>query len=169
MFTYATIFIGSIFIALIALVVYRVFMGSSRSILSSREPISLNSSSTHSRAGKKASAVANAPAWPAERVHAKPGSMAGAQLNTPSENADWHWQTRENKVSQQQAHHAKSGVSDKHCSLYDVDPTAPPVNLSDAWPHREEKSESAGTAYKVTRKAHPKATNDEESDKPWGW
>jgi hypothetical protein len=169
MFTYATILIGSIVVALVALVVYRVVMGSSRSILSSKEPISLVSSTAYPRANQAPLAVADAPAWPGEKIHATPGSMAGAKPAKPSENTDWDWQTKENKVSAQQAHHATGTANTRHCSLYDVDPTAPPANRSDVWPHREEKLESAGKAYKVTRKMPPQASNDGGSGKPWGW
>lgn len=38
------------------------------------------------------------------------------------------------------------------------------------WPYREEKSELAGTAYKVTRKATSQKTNlNYPADRPWGW
>jgi len=166
MFTYATIFLGSIVVALIALVVYRVFMGSSRSILSSKEPVSLYSSNTSPRTNHTPLAVADAPAWPGERVHATPGSMAGAKPAASSEDTDWAWQTKENKVSAQQTHHATDAAKNKHCSLYDVDPTAPPVDRGDVWPHREEKVEPAGKAYRVTRHVPERTSND---GKPWGW
>lgn len=41
--------------------------------------------------------------------------------------------------------------------------------LTSSWPHREEKSEASGKAYKVTRKARPARTNLKETAKPWGW
>lgn len=168
MFTYTTIFIGSLIVAVIALVVYRVVMGTSKSILSSKGPVSLVSNTTYSRKDHAPHAVADAPAWPGEKVHATPGSMAGPKPARQSDSTDWDWQTKENKVSVQQGHHA-TGDATKHCSLYDVDPTAPPTDLGDAWPHREEKLEPAGKAYKVTRKVPPQASGDESTAKPWGW
>ncbi len=38
-----------------------------------------------------------------------------------------------------------------------------------SWPYREEKSETSGKAYKVSRKARPPRTNLKETAKPWGW
>lgn len=169
MFSYATIFIGSIVVAVIALVVYRVVMGTSRSILSSKEPVSLISSTAYPQTNQTPLAVADSPAWPGERIHATPGSMAGPKPVKPSDDTDWDWQTKENKVSEQQAHHAAGGSTTKHCSLYDVDPTATPTNQGDVWPHREEKLESAGKSYKVTRKVTPQPSNDDGEGKPWGW
>jgi hypothetical protein len=38
------------------------------------------------------------------------------------------------------------------------------------WPHREDKVELAGTAYKVTRKTASKKSRPETNSKqPWGW
>ena len=169
MFTYTTIFIGSLITAVIALAVYRLVAGTSKSILSSKGPVSSVSSTTYPRTNQTPLAVADTPAWPGERINATPGSMAGTKLTKPSENSDWGWQTKGNKVREQQAHHATGTADTKHCSLYDVDPTAPPTNRGDVWPHREEKLEPAGKAYKVTRRVPPQASNDEDSGKPWGW
>lgn len=147
MFTYTTLFIGSLILAVIGLVVYRVIEGTSRSILSSKGPVSIVSSTTELPTAHAPLAVADAAAWPSARVNAAPL----------------------NQVREQPPHQATAAASTKHCSLYDVDPTAPPTSRNDVWPHREEKLESAGKAYKVTRNVPPQASNDEDSDKPWGW
>ena len=134
MFTYTTIFIGSLIVAVIALVVYRVAMSASKSILSSKGPLSITSSATNTRTGHTPVAVAGAAAWPSERVYAAPV----------------------NQVREPQPRQTTGTVNSSHCSLYDLDPTAP-TDLSDAWPHREEKLEAGGNSYKVTRKVHPKS------------
>ena len=167
MFTYTTIFIGSLIVAVIALVVYRVVMGTSRSILSSKGPVALTSSTTNPRSGESPFAVAGTAASPGQGSHATPRNIAKTHPAMPPEDTDWGWQTKGNQVREQQAHYATGTADTKHCSLYDVDPTAP--DLGDAWPHREEKVEAGGKAYKVTRKVPPQASNDEDSGKPWGW
>ena len=168
MFTYTTIFIGSLIVAVIALVVYRVVMDTSKSILSSKGPVSLISSTTNPRSGESPFAVAGTPGSPGQGSHATPQNIAKTHPAMPPENTDWGWQTKGNQVREQQAHHATGAADTKHCSLYDVDPAAP-TDLGDAWPHREEKLEAGGKAYKVTRKVPPQASNDEDSGKPWGW
>ena len=131
MFTYTTIFIGSLIVAVIALVIHKVAMSTTRSTLSSKGPLSITSSATNTRTGHAAAGTA---AWPSERVHAAPL----------------------NEVREPQPRQATGAVNSSHCSLYDADPTAPPTDLSDAWPHRKEKLEVGGKSYKVTRKVHPK-------------
>ena len=157
MFTYTTFFIGSLIVAVIALVVYKVVMSTSKSILSSKGPVSLISSTTNPRPGESPFAVAGTLGSPGQGSHATPQNIAKTHPAMPPENTDWGWQTKGNQVREQKARQATAVADSSHCSLYDVDPTAPPTDLSDAWPHREEKLEPGGKSYKVTRKVHPQS------------
>ena len=156
MFTYTTLFIGSLIVAVIALVVYRVVMSTSRSILSSKGPVSIISHTTNRRPGESPFAVAGTLASPNQGSHATPQNIAKTHPALPTEKVDWGWQTKGNQVRVQKARQATAAANTSHCSLYDVDPTTP-TDLSDAWPHREDKLEPGGNSYKVTRKVHPQS------------
>jgi hypothetical protein len=64
---------------------------------------------------------------------------------------------------------------ESHCSLFELDSAEPDMvrEPAAAWPQREEKAEAGGKAYKVTRKVTGKvATENVDLDadaKPWGW
>ena len=168
MLTYATIFIASIILALIALMVYRVVMDSGKSVLNSKEPIIIISSTPNPRKGNAPFTTTGTPALSGEKSHVTPGRIAATHPAMPSEKIDWGWQTDGNHVREHHPHHGAGGGNTGHCSLYDVNPTAT-SNQSAARPHREEKLETGGKAYKVTREVTPQTSNDESSDKPWGW
>jgi len=133
MLSYTTLFIGSVIVSVIAIVVYRLAMGTSRSILSAKGPLSITTHATNPQSGHATVGVGGAAAWPKESIHAAPPVQ---------------------QVREPQPPQATGDVNASHCSLYSADPTAP-TNRAEEWPHREEKIEASGTAYKVTRKASP--------------
>lgn len=149
MLTYATIFIVSIVVAVVALVFYRFVSESSKSVLSSKGPISLVTPSPQNDQSHRA--VTGTPASLSPTGRAVPANVARPAPAIPTRTVDWGWEENGNQVREQHPHHSKGAVGSKHCSLYDVDPTAPPKR-DVTWPHREEKLETGGTAYKVTRK-----------------
>lgn len=166
MLTYTTIFIASLIVAVVGLVLYRVIMASSESVLNSKGPVSLTSSTTSPPTGGSDYVVANAPAFPDKSSHLASANVSGP---SPTGNADLDLQTDWNQVREQHPHHSTGAAGNEHCSLFDVDPTAPPAKRDVTWPHREEKHETGGSAYRVTRKAAPQAASPEDSGKPWGW
>ena len=169
MLTYTTLFIVCIIVAVVALVLYRV-VSSSRSILSSKEPVSFISSASNPKKSKGFEPVPATPGYSGPNKRAAPASYAGLTpaAPTPNDNANWGWAEGGNQVREQHPHHSPSDPNAKHCSLYDVDPVAPPKR-DVSWPHREDKLETGGTAYKVTRKVSKRAPDEEDSGKPWGW
>ena len=168
MLTYATIFIASIIVAVLALVLYRVVAHSSKSVLSSKEPISLVSSTPGHQKGQSRGNVTGIPASLSPTGRTVPANFARPTPAMPSGNADWGWQGNDNRVREQHTPHSAGAAGSKHCSLYDVDP-AVAAKRDVTWPHREEKTETAGKAYKVTRKVRSGRPPTDESGKPWGW
>jgi hypothetical protein len=168
MLTYTTLFIVCMVVAVVALVLYRV-VTSSRSILSSKEPVSMISSSPGAKKHHGVDPVPATPAYSGPNRRAAPASFAGLTPAAPTggESVEWGWKDNRNQVREQHPHHS-SEPDARHCSLYDVDPTAP-AKKNHSWPHREDKFETGGTAYKVTRRVSKRAPVDEESGKPWGW
>lgn len=169
MLTYTTLFIVCMVVAVVALVIYRV-VTSSRSILSSKEPVSMISSTASAKRNLDVQPVGAAPAYSGPNRRAAPASYAGLTPATPTggESVEWGWKGNGNQVREQHPHHSTADPNARHCSLYDVNPAAP-VKKTHSWPHREDKFETGGTAYKVTRRVSKKAPVEEDSGKPWGW
>jgi hypothetical protein len=168
MLTYTTIFIASIVLALIALVFYRLALQSSKSILSSKGPVSIISTPNPQK-GTAPFTTTGTPALAGQKSHVTPGHIAKTHPAMPTEKVDWGWQTDKNQVRELHPHHGTGGGKTGHCSLYnDADPVAPP-NRSAGRLHREEKREAYGKAYKVTRKVDPQDSSLDDSGQPWGW
>ena len=171
MLTYTTIFIASIVLALVALVFYRVAMQSSKSILSSKGPVSIISTPNLQK-GTAPFTTTGTPALAGQKSDVSPGNIAKTHPAKPTKKVDWGWQTDKDQVRECHPHHTTASGGNTgtgHCSLYNVaDPVAPP-NRSAGRLHREEKREAYGKAYKVTRKAGPQNSSLDDSGQPWGW
>lgn len=165
MLTYATIFIASVIIAVVAIVFYRVVSSSSKSILNSKVPVSIVTGSQESKTHATITGE-QVPAGGYNRVASE--GLARVTPAVPTENTDWGWQDKGGQVREQGPHHSTGGDATEHCSLYDVDPTAQPKTFKPRL-HREDKLEAGGKAYKVTRKTDPRDSSSEDSGKPWGW
>jgi len=167
MLTYATIFIASLILAVVALFLYKVISDSSRSVYSSKDRIAIISRDPDENKGKaRHSAVTNA----LDSIEGRDGAMQWSMAKgTPAMSAGSSG--RSNQTSGQLAHHA-AGVADaSHCSLYDVG-TAEPTReqtRNTGWLSREERSEPGGRVYKVKRNFTPKPADSQDTNKPWGW
>lgn len=151
MLTYATIFIASVFVAVVAIVFHRVITSSSKSILSSKGPVSIISSTPNPQESKAGETAASTPVHPGGYNRAAAAVWAGKSPAAPTESVDWGWKDsgKQDQVKKTPQHTTES-PNTGHCSLYDVDPTAP-AERDMVWPHREEKQEAGGAAYKVKR------------------
>lgn len=165
MLTYATIFIASVIVAVVAIVFYRVVSSSSNSILNSKAPLSIV---TGSQESKTQANITGEPVSAGGYNRVATEGLARVTPAVPTENIDWGWQQKGGQVREQGSHQSKGGDASKHCSLYDVDPTASAKPFKPRL-HREDKVEAGGKAYKVTRKTDTRHSSDEDSDKPWGW
>ena len=168
MLTYTTIFIASIILALIAIVFYRVVMGSGKSVLSSKGPLSIISTPSPEK-GKAPFTTMGTPAIAGQNSSVSPERMAKTHPAMPTEHMDWGWKTGGSHVREHSPHYATDAGNNGHCSLYnDPEPVAP-ASRSAGRLHREEGHEAVGNVYKVTRKVNPQDSNPDDSGKPWGW
>jgi len=173
MLTYATILIASLIVALVVLFFYKIVSDSSRSIYRSKQPIALTDSTPNHPNNKTAHNTvgsASAPQGGKVRVTTPP-KINQIYPAMPTETVDWGWQGSGNQLREQGPQHGASSANASHCSLYDVSTAEPTVNSNQqsGWPHREDKIEPGGKAYKVTRKVVTKHPNLETAGKPWGW
>lgn len=177
MLAYASILIISLVVALVVLFFYKIVSDSSRSIYRSKYPIALTGSSPDqlkNQSAHKTAAGVSAPPGGQRRV--LPPKIDQIYPAMPNETFDWGWQGSGKQFHEHGQHHGKgagqlSADNTGHCSLYNVgiaEPTAD-SNQQTGWPHREEKTEPAGKAYKVTRKVVTKDEDLETVSKPWGW
>jgi hypothetical protein len=155
MLTYATIFIASIVVAVVSLLLYRVIAGTSESVLNSKVPINV-ADNTLPYESNGVFATINDQAFPTGHTsHSTPNHVDGQVPAMPIEDNN-DWSVREKS---------------SHCSLYDVNPVEAPVEKKRnvGWPHREDRQEASGSAYKVSRKLATHTANPEDNGKPWGW
>jgi len=168
MLTYTTIFIASMVLAVIALVFYRVVMQSSKSILSAKGPVSINSTPGSQKSTAPFTTTGTS-ALTSQKSHLTPAREAATHPAMPSEKIDWGWKTGGTHVREQRQLHATGGGNTGHCSLYnDLNPAAS-SNQRAGRLHREDKREAYGKAYKVTRRVSTQSSNLDESGQPWGW
>lgn len=80
--------------------------------------------------------------------------------------APWGWKGNDSEIRQHGSKGATvngagglSALLNKHGS----------ESASVGWPYREEKTEFAGTSYKVSRKAGSGISGRKPGGKPWGW
>lgn len=155
MLSYATIFIGSVILAVVALVLYRVISGTSRSVLSTKTPINASNANPEFAKSGAFGSIRDTAFPSGHTSHASPKNTGKTFTAMPVEdNADWSVREKSS-----------------HCSLYDVDAVEALVQnkRNRGWPQREDRQEAGGNAYKVTRKASTDTTSAEDSGKPWGW
>jgi hypothetical protein len=157
MFTYVTIFVASVVVALVGRFIYKTISDSSRSVYSSKERVAIIASSKDSK-GKTADKTVSE-----QNSRVTPKNLAKTHPAMPTEHVDWGWQGNAGQVSE---------PATSHCSLYDANSDPEPTTRTrpnSGWPRREEKLEAGGRSYKVTRKEPRKHTNLETDAKPWGW
>lgn len=94
--------------------------------------------------------------------HQTPANAAKTHAALPTEKPQWDWSGKQNQISENQPHR---GSQDSY-AVSNQDKT---LKAGARWPHREEKSEFAGKAYKVTRKAPKNTSASNTESKPWGW
>lgn len=94
--------------------------------------------------------------------HETPANAAKMYAALPTEKLHWDWSGNKNEIHEHHPHHGPHGYSAKSNR-------ADTQKVSAGWPHREDKFEFAGKAYKVTRKVTPRTTDTAGADKPWGW
>jgi len=173
MLTYTTLFVASLIVAAVIFFLYRVISDSSRSVYSSKNPLAIIDSTQGPHKDTTGSAgPAYKPTPFGQDGHASPKHVARSNPAMPTETVNWGWQGSGGQLREPQLHLAKAAGESRHCSLFDVNATEtrPQTGQYTGRLHREEKLNSTGRTYKVTRKEDHRTTPEPESlNKPWGW
>ena len=152
MLAYTTIFVASLIAALVIRYIYISISESTRSVSKSR---ARKHSAAYVPSHKKNMAARRDALNPAFRSsQVTDWNMARAKPATPTHQANWHWKGSNDEVRGHNPGHGTGVFHNNRSNLYGAAPAEPTVNAE--WPHRQERVESAGTAYKVTRKLAPK-------------
>jgi len=171
MFTYTSLFLISLLVAVVARVVYKSMAEKTGSVYNTKLP---NAELVHVDAPVKRKSVVHEgvdTAYPTDlRNRGTYAYMASPEDAQVAEEAPHEWPEPVHAVP---VDHSK--VAENHCSLYAPD-SAEPETVQEpvaAWPHREEQVETGGKAYKVGQKVTDKVATDNGSfdaeAKPWGW
>lgn len=172
MLSYATIFIVSLIVAVIAIFLYKVISDSSRSVYSSKDRIAIiNRNPANQKHKVKHNAVSDALSSLDRRGHVTQRDLARTVPAMPVDSTNSTWKGSGNQVHEQNSDYGIGAAGASHCSLYDVRTSQPEVrqNRGAGWPHREEKLDASGKTYKVKRKPAAATTGSQAINKPWGW
>ena len=155
MLFYTALIIASLIVALLVLWAFQVIARAGRSVFKSRLPDAKNASTSHLRVQRLATTVNETPTPWGWKSHETPANMAKTHAAPPSRQTQWGGS--ENTT--------RPPAYDNSGSTRRVNINKPAIG----WPYREEKSELAGKAYKVSRKTKPRLSNLGTVSKPWGW
>ena len=158
MFFYTALFVASLIAAFIIIWLYRSIADAGKAVYQAMLPSSRNAATSHLDGLSVNTSVNDTPTPWGWKSHQTPANLAKKHAALPTEKSPWGW-----KGSQRGANE-KRPLNGRTASQ-----PATRKNQNVGWPYREEKSEFAGKAYKVTRKVAPKKTNLSSTDKPWGW
>lgn len=173
MFTYTSLFLVSLLVAIVARVFYKSMAEKSGSVYNTKLP---NAELAHlDKPAKRKSVVDEGvdTAYPTDlRGRGTYAYLVGNEdvkaVDTQvAEDAPHEWPQTVHAVP---VDHNKQ--AENHCSLYELDSAEPAAAVQEppaAWPQREEKVETGGKAYKVTRKVAADNVNLDTDSKPWGW
>lgn len=152
MLAYTIMFVASLIAALFIRYIYISISEATRSVSKSRARKHSASYVPSHKKNKTARKDALNPAFRSSHVTA--WNMARAHPAAPTHQANWHWKGRNDKVRGQNPGHGTGVFHNNRASMYAPVTEEPTVNAE--WPHRQEKVEPAGTAYKITRTVAPK-------------
>lgn len=169
MLFYAATFIACLILAGGIVCFYRISSGASKAIYNTITPLSeTKHPADHVKGATAKKAGTATPERRGQKARQRPGKLARALAALPAAQTRWAWAGSGNQVGERHLHRSKAG----HCSLYE-DTKSKPKNIRSpnvGRPTREEKAQSFGNSYKVTRiTPRPKKTNHKSGDKPWGW
>lgn len=148
MLTYTTIFVASLIVALFIRYIYNSISESARSVSKSRARKHSASYVPTRHKNKVSRKDSLSPAFRSSQVTA--WNNAKAAPAAPIHQANWHWKGNNDQVRSQNPGHGTGVFRNDHSSVPKTSAAKPAVKTE--WPHRQEKVESAGTAYKVTRR-----------------
>lgn len=173
MFFYTSIFVASVFMALIVLYLYRALVGAGKSVFGAILPSSKDNR-TPTREESRYSTSINRTRTPwGWGSRSSLASAARPQPALPTRKTPWGWkgngaEIRERGNNNNQPENAPGFDAFLKNNSSEFKSEAAQKSTV-GWPYREEKSEIAGKAYKVKRQTTPNRTNLRTTGTPWGW
>jgi len=158
MFFYTALFVASVIAAFVIIWLYRSIADAGKAVYQAMLPSSKHAATSHLESQTMRTTVNGTPTPWGWKSHETPANLAKTHAALPTEKTPWGWKGNQGEVRQRQPHNAHAASR-----------TASKQKQNVGWPYREEKSEFAGKAYKVTRKVKLKKTNLATASKPWGW
>lgn len=141
MLFYTSLFLASLFAALVILWAYHAIADASQAVLKSMLPSSIKGPTSHL---------------------GTPGKRKGK--NGPP--APWGWKSHDTPKNMAKTHAAKPLMRKNPYVASGADQSHKPEA---GWLHRENMTELGGSAYKVSRKVSATAAGFKTADRPWGW
>jgi hypothetical protein len=172
MFFYTFLFIASVIAALVILRLYHAVVSVGKDVCSAILPSAKDSPTNHLEGVRLQTTINDTPTPWGWKEHSTPSNLARTHPARPSERAPWGWPGNKNEIREHHPGDISSHGTGIHAHANHNNPSPPKEELKKpvvGWPHREEKLEFAGKAYKITRKAKAKKTDFSSSGKPWGW
>ena len=142
MFFYTSLFIASLFAALVILWAYHAIANAGQAVLKSILP--------------------SAKTGPTSHLSPRTTRPTINSTRTP-----WGWESHDTPANMAKTHAAKP--ASMRDNPYVASKPARTQQSVSAWVHREERSELGGKAYKVTREVSATASGFKDASRPWGW
>ena len=158
MFFYTALFVASLIAAFIIIWLYRSIADAGKAVYQAMLPSSKHTATSHLESEIVRTSVNDTPTPWGWKSHETPANLAKTHAALPTEKSPWGWKGSQRGVNEHRPHngHTASQPASRN-------------NQSVGWPYRQEKSEFAGKAYKVSRTVRLKKTNLANTSKPWGW
>jgi len=164
MFFYIFLFIASLLAALVVLWLFHLIKDAGRSLYGFFLSGAKSTPPAYVERNTARTTASGAPTPWGWGENTNPSQAARAAAIAPADAVPWGWPGNDRRDRAPERHDGlKAEATPDEMGPKQIKESAI------GWPYREEKSELAGTAYKVTRKAAPKKINLNPTDRPWGW
>jgi hypothetical protein len=174
---YSILFVASVIVALVVLYLYHMLADVGKTVYKAFLPSTKDSSSNHQTKVKVATSINDTPTpWGWQGKAAQESRKRTSPVASPK-NVPWGWKGNNHEIRDRGSKPpVQTAVRIGAKGLDALLKQSGNGSNSDSasrkkvgWPYREEKTEFAGKAYTVKRKATPARTNLRTAGKPWGW
>lgn len=169
MFFYTALFVASVIAALIILYLYNSLKEVGKAVYRAFLPSSKDNLARQIHDTPYHATINDTPTPWGWDDHATPVKRVKTAPPSPSDNTPWGWKGGDHQVRENGRKGSASGLDAFVNSTGSGQASKTRKQAAVGWPYREEKSESTGKAYKVTRKVALQRTNLKTTSKPWGW
>ncbi len=169
MFLYAFLFVASLVVALVLFWIYNAVMDGGRAVNRAIHAGSKHHSVAELEQEIDYADVHGRPALWGQGDHASPAQAARTAAVATADSVPWGWPGNHQEAQEHGPSHVLEDVALVSPHSYSGNAPTRAKESTHGWPQREEKTEMAGTAYKVTRKTAASKATLRTSGRPWGW